>query len=335
MFNSGSVESAPSASVNRDFCAQCFTDNTGLSVVPVNIAPDHHRCGRIRQETGITLDDWSAWTTSSGRRRRRRISSTQTTTDNSLISPSSPSDPGPFSSASTVLLYQQNSGSVAAGMALAMTPWREPPGLGVGLGTIGDHELMGLHGHPPQSATPHSDKNGPTAAQMQAHNIECVVCGDKSSGKHYGQFTCEGCKSFFKRSVRRNLSYTCRGSRNCPIDQHHRNQCQYCRLKKCLKMGMRREGMQFNNTRRSCTSGRSYTSEQITSTPASSTFNSFHTFTDGTSTPMTTIGYNQTTTTTTSSSDMATSTTSSALQLFDFLGKNLVNQLAANAANSG
>uniref|UniRef100_A0A8C4NB22 Uncharacterized protein n=2 Tax=Eptatretus burgeri TaxID=7764 RepID=A0A8C4NB22_EPTBU len=75
-------------------------------------------------------------------------------------------------------------------------------------------------------------------------HIECVVCGDKSSGKHYGQFTCEGCKSFFKRSVRRNLSYTCRASRNCPIDQHHRNQCQYCRLKKCLKVGMRREAVQ-------------------------------------------------------------------------------------------
>lgn len=80
--------------------------------------------------------------------------------------------------------------------------------------------------------------NGETKQQ----SIECVVCGDKSSGKHYGQFTCEGCKSFFKRSVRRNLTYTCRGNRNCPIDQHHRNQCQYCRLKKCLKMGMRREG---------------------------------------------------------------------------------------------
>ena len=24
------------------------------------------------------------------------------------------------------------------------------------------------------------------------HEIACVVCGDKSSGKHYGQFTCEG-----------------------------------------------------------------------------------------------------------------------------------------------
>lgn len=73
-------------------------------------------------------------------------------------------------------------------------------------------------------------------------NVDCMVCGDKSSGKHYGQFTCEGCKSFFKRSVRRNLTYTCRGNRDCPIDQHHRNQCQYCRLKKCLKVGMRREG---------------------------------------------------------------------------------------------
>lgn len=80
--------------------------------------------------------------------------------------------------------------------------------------------------------------------KQQPQQIECVVCGDKSSGKHYGQFTCEGCKSFFKRSVRRNLGYTCRASRNCPIDQHHRNQCQYCRLKKCVKVGMRREGKQ-------------------------------------------------------------------------------------------
>uniref|UniRef100_A0A6G1S5C2 COUP transcription factor 2 n=1 Tax=Aceria tosichella TaxID=561515 RepID=A0A6G1S5C2_9ACAR len=93
----------------------------------------------------------------------------------------------------------------------------------------------------PQSATPSSR---PASNQQQQQNIECVVCGDKSSGKHYGQFTCEGCKSFFKRSVRRNLTYSCRANRQCPIDQHHRNQCQYCRLRKCLKMGMRREAVQ-------------------------------------------------------------------------------------------
>ncbi|XP_055089294.1 COUP transcription factor 1 isoform X1 [Symphalangus syndactylus] len=99
-------------------------------------------------------------------------------------------------------------------------------------------------GQPGAPATPGTagDKGqGPPGSGQSQQHIECVVCGDKSSGKHYGQFTCEGCKSFFKRSVRRNLTYTCRANRNCPIDQHHRNQCQYCRLKKCLKVGMRRE----------------------------------------------------------------------------------------------
>jgi len=101
---------------------------------------------------------------------------------------------------------------------------------------------------PPQISTPGSQASSASSSASNngkdAPNVECVVCGDKSSGKHYGQFTCEGCKSFFKRSVRRNLSYSCRGNRNCPVDQHHRNQCQYCRLKKCLKMGMRREAVQ-------------------------------------------------------------------------------------------
>ncbi|KAJ0032760.1 hypothetical protein NQD34_002841 [Periophthalmus magnuspinnatus] len=82
------------------------------------------------------------------------------------------------------------------------------------------------------------------ADEDKACVVDCVVCGDKSSGKHYGVFTCEGCKSFFKRSVRRNLNYSCRSNRECQIDQHHRNQCQYCRLKKCFRVGMRKEAVQ-------------------------------------------------------------------------------------------
>ncbi|RNA43794.1 COUP transcription factor 2 isoform X2 [Brachionus plicatilis] len=94
------------------------------------------------------------------------------------------------------------------------------------------------------------------ASLKSAPFIECVVCSDKSSGKHYGQYTCEGCKSFFKRSVRRNLSYQCRSGRNCPIDQYHRNQCQHCRFKKCLKMGMKKEAVQQGRNPTSNQNGR-------------------------------------------------------------------------------
>lgn len=67
----------------------------------------------------------------------------------------------------------------------------------------------------------------------------CVVCGDRASGRHYGAVSCEGCKGFFKRSIRKQLGYQCRGSKNCEVTKHHRNRCQYCRLQKCLACGMR------------------------------------------------------------------------------------------------
>ncbi|VDQ06534.1 unnamed protein product, partial [Trichobilharzia regenti] len=67
------------------------------------------------------------------------------------------------------------------------------------------------------------------------------VCGDRSSGKHYGQYTCEGCKSFFKRSVRKSASYICRSAGQCPVDAQRRNQCQACRMSRCLLAGMKKE----------------------------------------------------------------------------------------------
>ncbi|XP_027873871.1 nuclear receptor subfamily 2 group C member 2 isoform X2 [Xiphophorus couchianus] len=72
----------------------------------------------------------------------------------------------------------------------------------------------------------------------------CVVCGDKASGRHYGAVTCEGCKGFFKRSVRKNLTYSCRSKQDCVINKHHRNRCQFCRLRKCLNMGMKTDSVQ-------------------------------------------------------------------------------------------
>ncbi|CAH8473698.1 unnamed protein product [Heterobilharzia americana] len=72
----------------------------------------------------------------------------------------------------------------------------------------------------------------------------CKVCGDKASGRHYGVVSCEGCKGFFKRSIRGHVSYVCRSEQNCLVNKAYRNRCQYCRLQKCLAVGMRSEAVQ-------------------------------------------------------------------------------------------
>uniref|UniRef100_A0A8C3N7I4 Uncharacterized protein n=1 Tax=Geospiza parvula TaxID=87175 RepID=A0A8C3N7I4_GEOPR len=82
-----------------------------------------------------------------------------------------------------------------------------------------------------------------TAAQIEV--IPCKICGDKSSGIHYGVITCEGCKGFFRRSQQNNASYSCSRQRNCLIDRTNRNRCQHCRLQKCLALGMSRDAVKF------------------------------------------------------------------------------------------
>ncbi|XP_030067617.1 hepatocyte nuclear factor 4-alpha isoform X1 [Microcaecilia unicolor] len=77
----------------------------------------------------------------------------------------------------------------------------------------------------------------------------CAICGDRATGKHYGASSCDGCKGFFRRSVRKNHMYSCRFSRQCIVDKDKRNQCRYCRLRKCFRAGMKKEAVQNERDR--------------------------------------------------------------------------------------
>ncbi|XP_036122792.1 estrogen receptor beta isoform X1 [Molossus molossus] len=66
----------------------------------------------------------------------------------------------------------------------------------------------------------------------------CAVCSDYASGYHYGVWSCEGCKAFFKRSIQGHNDYICPATNQCTIDKNRRKSCQACRLQKCYKVGM-------------------------------------------------------------------------------------------------
>jgi len=109
----------------------------------------------------------------------------------------------------------------------------------------------------------------------------CAVCGDRASGKHYGVLSCDGCRGFFKRSIRGNMEYVCKENDKCVIDVSRRNQCQACRLRKCLEVKMNKDAVQHQRPPRSQqirrdTSNNSQCSPSI----ANTTPNGFQSFTN-------------------------------------------------------
>ncbi|XP_017352115.1 peroxisome proliferator-activated receptor delta isoform X2 [Ictalurus punctatus] len=74
--------------------------------------------------------------------------------------------------------------------------------------------------------------------EVKVVNVECRICGDQASGFHYGVHACEGCKGFFRRTVRMKLEYE-KCERSCKILKKNRNKCQYCRFQKCVMLAIR------------------------------------------------------------------------------------------------
>ncbi|XP_056648689.1 probable nuclear hormone receptor HR3 isoform X2 [Diorhabda carinulata] len=98
---------------------------------------------------------------------------------------------------------------------------------------------------PPPQIDDREERKNTNSIRAQIEIIPCKVCGDKSSGVHYGVITCEGCKGFFRRSQSSVVNYQCPRNKNCVVDRVNRNRCQYCRLQKCLRLGMSRDAVKF------------------------------------------------------------------------------------------
>lgn len=69
----------------------------------------------------------------------------------------------------------------------------------------------------------------------------CGVCGDQAKGYHFNALTCEGCKGFFRRAIKRSSSLQCTYLNKCIITKNNRRSCQACRFRKCQAIGMRKD----------------------------------------------------------------------------------------------
>ncbi|XP_072822154.1 estrogen receptor isoform X1 [Vicugna pacos] len=84
---------------------------------------------------------------------------------------------------------------------------------------------------------------GSVAMESAKETRYCAVCNDYASGYHYGVWSCEGCKAFFKRSIQGHNDYMCPATNQCTIDKNRRKSCQACRLRKCYEVGMMKGGI--------------------------------------------------------------------------------------------
>lgn len=105
-------------------------------------------------------------------------------------------------------------------------------------------EAGGVEVQSGSNVTVYTDPNSAAAARSP-----CPVCGDTISGFHYGIFTCESCKGFFKRTVQNKKTFLCHRQGECEINLENRKKCPACRFAKCLVMGMKLEAIRADRTR--------------------------------------------------------------------------------------
>nr|QGX48191.1 PPAR_2 [Sinonovacula constricta] len=77
----------------------------------------------------------------------------------------------------------------------------------------------------------------------------CRICDDKSSGFHYGANTCEACKGFFRRTLKKSsVSFKCKCTESEKLAWQQgpsKNGCPACRYQRCLAAGMSKNAIKI------------------------------------------------------------------------------------------
>ncbi|KAE9554431.1 hypothetical protein FO519_002359 [Halicephalobus sp. NKZ332] len=77
----------------------------------------------------------------------------------------------------------------------------------------------------------------------------CAVCSDRATGYHYGTPSCNGCKTFFRRTIVSGHTFVCQYQGNCDVNKNVRCACRHCRFNKCLAVGMDARAIQNDRDR--------------------------------------------------------------------------------------
>ncbi|KAF0991770.1 hypothetical protein HZS_5201 [Henneguya salminicola] len=84
---------------------------------------------------------------------------------------------------------------------------------------------------------------------ISTEQSKCTVCGDRASGIHYKVISCDGCRGFFKRTIRKGIKEICRNNDNCLVNKQTRTCCKACRFNKCMRNGMDSNAVQMNKNK--------------------------------------------------------------------------------------
>ncbi|VBB26199.1 unnamed protein product [Acanthocheilonema viteae] len=100
----------------------------------------------------------------------------------------------------------------------------------------------------------------------------CAVCSDLATGYHYGVASCNGCKTFFRRTIVSEHTFVCQYQGNCDVNKNYnywhqdfikvlliklinvnsvdiRCACRHCRFNKCVAVGMDAKAIQNDRDR--------------------------------------------------------------------------------------